>query len=191
MTVSFPTPVRTCAVALTMLMGASALAGPAGAATISETFKEVCQTTGASPAAATAAAAAHGWKNSDASGTTINGFTVDSKVSRSLHMGDANLTLFAWHGTNKAGIQADECQLASNHADFQQVRDAVAANLAMQPQQSAADKAVFQYSMKDGAYQGIPDSSGFDAAAGAGGLHMLTVKKNAGGVFISLLKIHR
>ena len=180
-----PFPVIAPALSLAVLIGADA----AGAETVAQSFKDVCMLNGPGPAAVTTAAASHGWKNGDASGSPIAGFTVDTKVSRTTHIGGANVTLFAWHGA-KGAIQADECQVEASKASFEEVRDAVASDLSMQPQQVLADKAVFQHSVKDGAFQGIADKSGFDAAAGAGGLHLLTVKKNGAGVFVSLLKIH-
>jgi hypothetical protein len=174
--------------AILALAAASAAAAQA-ADPIFAAFHEACMATGAQPAAVTSATAGHDWKNGDAAGTPISGFAVDNKVSKARRVGDAELKLFAWHGT-KGAIQADECQIAVSKADFAALRGAVASSLGFPAQQDSPEKAVFQFTGTMDAPKAV-DSSGFDQAAGSGGLDLLTVSKQGSGAFVELLRIRK
>ncbi len=57
-------------------------------------------------------------------------------------------------------------------------------------QQTAADKSVFQFAGPLDAPKPI-DKTGFDAAAGGGGLMLLTISKQGAGAFVELLRIRK
>ncbi|MBV8683752.1 MAG: hypothetical protein JO111_12830 [Caulobacteraceae bacterium] len=185
------TPLKCAAAGLAAVLGlAGASAAAAQAADpIFVAFHDACISTSAEPAAVTSFATSHDWKNSDVAGTPISGFAVDNKVSKSARVGDADLKLFAWHGT-KGPIQASECQIAVSKADFAAARSAVATSLGFAAQQDTADKSVFQFAGPTSAPKAV-DSSGFDQAAGSGGLNLLTVSKQGAGVFLELLRIQK
>lgn len=178
-------------VAAAIATGASAAAAGRGSQddAVMAAFKQICLDTGAETAAVNAAAGAHGWKKADAAGEPIKGFTVDNKTSHTISEGDATLTLFGWHGSNGA-FQANECQVSVTRGSMAPLRAAVATELGFQPQQDTADKAVFQFSGKPGAYQAV-DKTGMDAAVAAGGLELLTVSKTGSGMFLELLKLSK
>jgi hypothetical protein len=170
-------------------LAAAGAAAAQGADPVFAAFHDACIATGAEPAAVTTATASRDWKPSDTAGTPISGFAVDNKVSKSRRVGDADLKLFAWHGT-KGAIQADECQIAVSKANIDTVKSALAASLGFAPQQVTADKAVFQFSGSTDAPKPV-DNSGFDQAAGSGGLSLLTVSKQGSGAFLELLRIRK
>ncbi len=179
----------TCAAAgLALLLGPVGIAHAQGADPVFAAFHQACIATGAEPAAV-AKATERGWNDGDMTGTPIAGFTVDNKVIKSTRIGGAELKLFDWHGV-KGAIGADECQVSVNKASFEALRSAAATDLGFAAQQSAADKAVFQFSGPADAPKPI-DKAGFDAAAGNGGLMLLTVSKQGAGVFIELLRIRK
>ncbi len=186
-------PVRTwtCAAAgLALLLGPGALtpADAQGADPVFAAFHDACVATGAEPAGV-AKATERGWSDGDMTGTPIAGFTVDNKVIKSTRIGGAELKLFDWHGV-KGAIGADECQVSVNKASFEALRSAAATSLGFVAQQSAADKAVFQFSGPPDTPKPI-DKAQFDAAAANGGLMLLTVSKQGNGAFIELLRIRK
>jgi hypothetical protein len=170
-------------------LAAASAASAQGAEPIFAAFHQACIATGAEPAAVTGATASHDWKSGDATGTPISGFAVDNKVSKATRVGDAELKLFAWHGT-KGAIQADECQIAVSKADYAAVRSAAAASLGFAAQQDSPEKAVFQFSGSTDSPKPV-DNSQFDQAAGSGGLDLLTVSKQGSGAFLELLRIRK
>ncbi|HEX4741051.1 MAG TPA: hypothetical protein VH353_06965 [Caulobacteraceae bacterium] len=183
------TPLKCAAAGLAAVLGlAAATAAAAQAADpVFAAFHETCIATGAEPAAVTTATAS--WKNSDVAGTPISGFAVDAKASKTTRVGDAELKLFAWHGT-KGQVQADECQIAVSKTDFTALRSAAAASLGFAAQQDSAEKAVFQFSGGASAPKPV-DSSQFDQAASSGGLGLLTISKQGSGAFMELLRIRK
>ena len=185
------TPPKCAAAGLAAVMGlAAASAATAQAADpVFTAFHNACIATGAEPTAVTTYTTGHDWKGSGMAGTPISGFAVDNKVSKATRAGDAELNLFAWHGT-KGPIQANECQISVNKADFAAVRAAAATSLGFAAQQDSAEKAVFQFSGPTSAPKAI-DSSQFDQAASSGGLGLLTVSKQGSGVFLELLRIQK
>lgn len=185
------TPLKCAAAGLAAVLGLAAADAAAAQAsdTVFAAFHEACVATGASPAAVTTFTTSHDWKNSDVSGTPISGFAVDNKVSKSTRVGDADLKLFAWHGT-KGPIQADECQIAISKGDFAALRSAAATSLGFAAQQDGAEKSVFQFSGPTNAPKAI-DSSQFDQAASSGGLNLMTVSKQGSGAFLELLRIQK
>jgi len=185
------TPLKCAAAGLAAVLGLAAAGAAAAQASdpAFAAFHDACMATGAEPAAVTTFTTRHDWKASDVAGTPISGFAVDNKVSKSTRAGDAELKLFAWHGT-KGAIQADECQISVSKADFAAVRSAVAASVGFAAQQDSAEKAVFQFSGSASAPKPV-DNSGFDQAAGSGGLNLLTVSKQGSGAFLELLRIRR
>ena len=185
------TPLKCAAAGLAAVLGLAAASAAAAesADPVFAAFHEACIATGAEPAAVTTYTTGHDWKSSDVTGTPISGFAVDNKLSKSTRAGDAELKLFAWHGT-KGPIQANECQIAVSKADFAAVRNAVASSLGFAAQQDSADKAVFQFSGPTNAPKAI-DSSQFEQAAGSGGLNLLTVSKQGSGAFLELLRIQK
>lgn len=185
------TPSNCAAAGMAAVLGLAAASGAAAQAAdpVFAAFHDACIATGAEPAAVTTFTTSHDWKNSDVAGTPISGFAVDNKVSKSIRAGDADLKLFAWHGT-KGAIQADECQISVSKADLAAVRSAAAASLGFAAQQDSAEKAVFQFSGPTNAPKPV-DSSGFDQAAGSGGLNLLTISKQGSGAFLELLRIRK
>jgi hypothetical protein len=186
-------PVRTstCAAAgLALLFGlaAGAAADAQGADPVFAAFREACLVSGAEPAAV-AKATEHGWSDGDMTGTPIPGFVVDNKVMKSTRIGAAELKLFDWHGV-KGAIGADECQVSVNKAGFEAVRSAAATSLGFAAQQTAPDKSVFQFQGTAEAPKPI-EKTDFDAAAGSGGVMLLTISKQGNGVFLELLRIRK
>jgi hypothetical protein len=183
------TPLKYAAGGLAAVLGLAAASAAAGQASnpIFAAFQRTCIATGAEPAGVTTAT--NDWKGSDVSGTPISGFAVDNKVSKNTRVGDADLKLFAWHGT-KGAIQADECQIAVSKADFTAVRGAAATALGFAPQQDSAEKVVFQFTGPATEPKAV-DNSQFDQAAGSGGLHLLTISKQGSGAFLELLRIRK
>jgi hypothetical protein len=151
-------------------------------------FHQACVDTGAEPAAVLKATE-HGWSEGDMAGTPIAGFVVDNKVTKSTRIAGAELKLFDWHGV-KGPISANECQVSINKVNFEALRSATATALGFAAQQSAADKAVFQFSGAASAPKPI-DKAEFDAAASNGGLMLLTVSKQGNGAFLELLRISK
>jgi hypothetical protein len=174
--------------AIFSLAGANASAAQ-GADPVFGAFHDACLATGAEPAAVTAATAGHGWKPSEASGTPIAGFAVTDKVSRTAKVGESELKLFDWHGA-KGAISADECQVGVSKTDYAALISATATSLGFVAQQTTPEKSVFQFAGPVDAPKPI-DKTGFDAAAGAGGLMLLTISKQGAGAFVELLRIRK
>jgi hypothetical protein len=174
--------------AILALAGAGAASAQA-ADPVFAAFRQACVDTGAEPAAVTKVVEGHGWRNGDVAGTPISGFAVDAKASKTTKIGDAELKLFAWHGA-KGAIQADECQISASKTDFEGLKNAIAASVGFAAQQSAAEKAVFQFAGPADAPKAVEQAQ-FDQAAGSGGLYLLTVSKQGNGAFVELLRIRK
>jgi hypothetical protein len=171
------------------VLGSAGAADAQGEDAIFAAFHQACMETGAEPAAVTAAAQAHGWQTGEAAGQTLPGFDVTNKVSEARKIGDADLNLFSWTG-KKGPITASECQMQASAADFAAIKSAAAASLGFAPAESAPDKVVFHYT--GGATpHAITDNSQFDAAAGGGGLYLLTLSSQGRGAFLELLTIRK
>lgn len=179
------------AVALLGLIGGFATGVDAQAADPAfAAFSETCMTADANPDAVSAAANTHGWTAANAAGQTLPGFTESGKVSKTKKIGDTEISLFSWKGA-KGPILAEECQIHSTRGDLAALQGSVAKALGMAAAQTAPTKVVFHYKGPASAPTALTDNSQFDAAAGAGGLYILTLSSDGKGVNGDLLKIHK
>ncbi len=153
-------------------------------------FHEVCMAADTDPAAVTTAAGAQGWRAGGVAGQPITGFAVTDKITETRKIGEANLTLFSWKGA-KGPITASECQMQVSRADLAAIQAAAAAALGFAADDATPAKVVFHYSGPASAPHPIADKSQFDAAAGGGGLYILTLSGAGKGAFLELLKIHK
>jgi hypothetical protein len=179
------------ALALVAVIGG--FAGSASAQTgdpVFAAFNETCMAADANPDAVSAAANTHGWTAANAAGQTLPGFTESGKVSKTKKIGETDITLFSWKGA-KGPIFAEECQIHSTRGDLAALQGAAAKALGMAAAQTAPTKVVFHYKGPASAPTALTDNSQFDAAAGAGGLYILTLSSDGKGVNADLLKIHK
>ncbi len=172
----------------------AAMAAPAPAQGVAQpvfaAFRDVCLATGAEPAAVTLATDKAGWRNGETTAQPLPNFKVDAKVTKSTHVGEAELKLFAWHGANAKGISAEECEVEVSKAKFVDLQAAVAASLGFSAQQSSPTKAVFQFSGPLEAPQPLTNDK-FDEAAANGGVKILTLSEQGPGAYIGLLRIQK
>jgi hypothetical protein len=181
------------ALAVFSLVGSLSLAVVAKAQAVDPVFaafNDTCVAADADPNAVSGAANTHGWTPTNASGQTLPGFTLGDKVSKSKKIGDDEITLFSWKGA-KGSIFANECQIHATRADFAGLQSAVAKMLGFAAAQTAPTKVVFHYTGPANAPKALADNSQFDAAAGAGGLYILTLSSDGKGANADLLKIHK
>lgn len=169
---------------------APALAAPAPANVAFDAFAKVCADTHVDYPAVVAAADANGWKPSDVSSATMDGVQVTDKLSRGSKVGDTALTLFAWRGTAKGGVQVSACTVRVTKTDFAGLQAAAQAWLGFGPQDAPAKKAIFRYTEADGAHHALT-SSEYDAAAAGAGMEILTISPDAKGTVLDLLKIKK
>jgi hypothetical protein len=187
------TAFRTPLAALALLAWIGGLAGTAQAQATDPAFtafSETCMTADANPDAVTAAANTHGWTTANAAGQTLPGFTESGKVSKTKKIGDTEISLFSWKGA-KGPIFAEECQIHSTRGDLAALQGATAKALGIAAAQTAPTKVVFHYKGPAATPTALTDNSQFDAAAGAGGLYILTLSSDGKGVNADLLKIHK
>ena len=152
-------------------------------------FQEVCMIPDAAPDAVTVAANTHDWTASSAAGQALPGFIVSNTVAKARKIGEANLVLYSWKGA-KGPVTASECRIQASRADFRALQGAVAASLGFPGAQTTPTKVVFHYAGPGAAPKAITDNSQFDAAAGAGGLYILTLSSDGKGASADLLKLH-
>lgn len=153
-------------------------------------FHDVCMAADTDPAGVTTAAGAQGWTAGGVPGQPIPGFAVTDKVTETKKIGEANLTLFSWKGA-KGPVTASECQMQVSKANLAGLQRDAAAVLGFAPSDNTPAKIVFQYAGPASAPHPISDKSQFDAAAGGGGLYILTLSGAGKGAFLELLKIHK
>jgi hypothetical protein len=179
----------------TALIGAllAAAAAPAFAASADasfDAFAQVCADTHADYPAVVAAADAHGWKATEVTAATMEGVAVTDKLSRGSIVEGARLTLFAWRGTAKGGVQVSACTVRVAKPDFADLQGAAQAWVGFAPQNAAAKKAVFRYTEADGGHHALADTE-YDAAAAGAGMEILTISSDAQGTVADLLKIKK
>jgi hypothetical protein len=153
-------------------------------------FHDVCMVADTDPTAVTTAAGGQGWSVGGVAGQPIPSFAVTDKVTETKKIGDANLTLFSWKGA-KGPITASECQMQVSKANLVTLQRDAAAVLGFAASDTTPAKVVYQYSGPASAPHSIADKSQFDAAAGGGGLYILTLSTAGKGAFLELLKIHK
>jgi hypothetical protein len=153
-------------------------------------FHDVCMAADTDPAAVTTAAGAQGWSAGGVPGQPIPSFAVTDKITETRKIGETNLTLFSWRGA-KGPVTASECQMQVSKASLAALQKDAAATLGFAASDNTPAKVVFQYSGPGGAPHPITDKSQFDAAAGGGGLYILTLSAAGKGAFLELLKIHK
>ena len=175
-------------VALLAAPGTSAFAAPANANF--DAFAQVCAETHADYPAVVAAADAHGWKPTEVTSDTMNGVEVTDKLSRASKVGGTALTLFAWHGTAKGGVQVSACTVRVAKADSAGVQSAAQTWLGFGAQDISPKKAVFRFTEADGAHHALA-SSEYDAAAAGAGMEILTVSTDPKGTVVDILKIKK
>jgi hypothetical protein len=176
--------------ALLGVCAAPVLAAPATGDAGFDAFAKVCAETHADYPAVVAAADAHGWKATEVTSDTMNGVAVTDKLSRASKVGGAALTLFAWRGAAKGGVQVSACTVRVTKADFAGVQGAAQGWLGFAPQDATPKKAVFRYTEADGAHHALA-STEYDAAAAGTGMEILTVSSDAQGTVVDLLKIKK
>jgi len=181
---------------LRVTLATLALAGLASGANAQVTdpifaaFHDVCMAADTDPTAVTTAATGQGWSAGGVPGQPIPSFVVSDKITETKKIGDANLTLFSWKGA-KGPITASECQMQVSKANLMVLQKDAAATLGFAASDSTSAKLVFQYSGPPSAPHPLADKSQFDAAAGGGGLYILTLSTAGKGAFLELLKIHK
>lgn len=153
-------------------------------------FHDVCMAADTDPAAVTTAAGGQGWRVGGVPGQPIPGFVVTDKITETKKITDANLTLFSWKGA-KGPIMASECQMEVTKANLAALQKDAAATLGFASDDVTPAKAVFHYSGPAGGPHSLSDKSQYDAAAGGGGLYILTLSGAGKGAFLELLKIHK
>lgn len=153
-------------------------------------FNETCMAADANPDAVSGVAKTHGWTAANAAGQTLPGFSESGKVSKTKKIGDTEISLFSWKGA-KGPVFAEECQIHATRGDLATLQGATAKALGMAAAQTTPTKVVFHYRGPAGAPTALTDNSQFDAAAGTGGLYILTLSSDGKGVNADLLKIHK
>ncbi len=150
----------------------------------------MCADTHADYAAVLAAAQEGGWAPSEVNSPTMEKVVVAQTLGQAKKVDGVGLTLFAWRGATKTGVQVAGCTVRVAKVDTAQAQAAAQAWLGFAPQVTSPTKATFHYTEADGARTAI-DSTQYDAAAAAGGLDMLTISGDAKGTVIDLLKIKK
>jgi len=179
--------------ALVASLAAAALAVPARAAAdpTFNAFATVCGDTRADFAAVAAAADAQGWRRSDVvAESSMPGVAVAERLSRELKAGDTSLTLSAWRGATKSGVQLSACTVRVAKPDFAGLHDAAQAWTGFAPQDDAATKAIFRFTDTASAHKALV-SGEYDAAAAGTGMEILTVSGDNHGAVVDLLKIKK
>jgi hypothetical protein len=179
--------------ALVASLAAAALAAPACAAAdpTFNAFATVCGDTGANFAAVSSAADANGWRRADVvAESSMPGVAIADRLSRELKAGDTPLTLSAWRGTTKSGVQVSACTVRVAKPDYAGLHDAAQAWIGFAPQDDAATKAIFRFTDTASAHKALV-SGEYDAAAAAAGMEILTVSGDNHGSVVDLLKIKK
>jgi hypothetical protein len=172
-----------CAISAAPSANAANDATPFGA------FEAVCLTPNADFQAVKAAASA--WRDTEVTGaSTFPNATVTEKLSKASKVGGVPVTLFAWTGTLKTGVQVSGCTVRVSISDFEVLKAAAATYAGFPPQDSESKKAVFRYTPAAAKPTAIA-SSGFDAAAAGEGIDILTVTGDVHGAVLDLLKIKK
>ena len=172
---------------------AAALVAPACAAAqpAFNAFASVCGDTRADFPAVAAAADAQGWRKSDVvAESSMPGVAIADRLSRELKAGDSPLTLSAWRGTTKSGVQVSACTVRVAKPDFAGLRGAAQAWIGFAPQDDAATKAIFRFTDTASAHKALA-SGEYDAAAAGTGMEILTVSGDSHGAVVDLLKIKK
>jgi hypothetical protein len=152
-------------------------------------FEAVCLTPNADFAGVKAAASA--WRDTEVVGaTTFPNATVTEKLSKASKVGGVPVTLFAWTGTLKSGVNVSGCTVRVSKSDFDEVKVAAATYAGFAAQDSDPKKVVFRYTPAAAKPTAI-DKSGFDAAAAGEGIDILTVSGDLHGAVLDLLKIKK
>ncbi len=153
-------------------------------------FHDVCMAADTDPTTVATAAGGQGWSPGGVPGQPIPSFVVSDKVTETKKIGEASLTLFSWKGA-KGPVTASECQMQVSKASLAALQKDAAAALGFPASDNSPAKTVYQYSGPASAPHPIADKSQFDAAAGGGGLYILTLSAAGKGAFLELLKIHK
>jgi len=181
---------RRVTLAALALVGLAAAARAQAPDPIFAAFHDLCMAADTDPAAVTTAAQGQGWSVGGVAGQPIAGFTVTDKITETRKIGEANLTLFSWKGA-KGPISASECQMQVSRANLAAGQAAAAAALGFAAADVTPTRVVFHYSGPASAPHPLSDKSQFDAAAGGGGLYILTLSGAGKGAFLELIKIHK
>ena len=183
------------AVAATVLLGAAMAAGPPALAATTDSpfaaFAAVCGDTRADYTAVAASADAHGWRKTEVTGVAaMPGVTVSEKISRAAKAGDAPMTLSAWKGTTKAGVQVSACTVRVTKPVFADLQSGAQAWTGFAAQESAPKKAVYRFADGPDGRKALA-AADYDAAAAGAGMEILTVSSDSRGAVVDLLKIKK
>jgi len=170
-------------------------AAPAAAAQADDTFKDfklVCGDTRADYAAATAAAAQHGWQTSDVMAGGMPGVTVIEKQGRKKTLGDASLVLSMTHGTaaKDPSVNVFTCTLQTDRGGYPQLKELAQAWLGFDPASTTEATATYRFTEENGTLRAAAASE-FDSAAAGTGMQILTIKRDGGNAILDYVKIKK
>ncbi|HEY2482133.1 MAG TPA: hypothetical protein VGI30_08060 [Caulobacteraceae bacterium] len=178
---------------MNLRLGAAAAAAfivaalPAAASPAFDGFRGVCGDSDADFAAVKAAADAGHWVATEVQPSTMEGVEVSESLARTVAVGGAKLTVFAWHGT-KGAVQVSACTVRVSPAKQADMAADAKGWVGFAPQAADAAKASWQFTETAGARKPVQKSD-FTAAAAAGGLNFFTVKADGPEIILDLLKI--
>jgi len=169
----------------------AAIASPACADPVFAAFTKVCADTRADFSAVTAAANANGWKKSDSAGdTTMEGVDVSDRLTRASKIGDSEVTLFAWRGMTRKGVQVSACTMHVAKSAFAEVQQDAAAWTGFAAQDAGPTNALYRFSDAPEGRHALAKSD-YDTAAAGPGMEILTVSTDGHGAILDLLKIKK
>ena len=161
-----------------------------GANPVFNAFADVCAKPAADLTAVKAAADAKGWGATDvAADDAMAGVIVGESLSRATTIEHTGLVLSAWQGT-KGAVKISDCTVRIAKANFVGMKDAAANWLAFPAQDATSKRAIYRFTTGGGVYKALT-SAEYDAAAGAGGLEILTVSGDQNGTVLDLLMIKK
>jgi hypothetical protein len=174
---------------------AAAIATPALADQAGDTFnafRAVCGDTHADYTAAIAAAGKTGWQASQFAGAVMGGVTVIDKADRGKAIGDASLVLTMMHGTavKDPTVNVYTCTLQTDRGGYPALKSAVQGWLGFDPASTTDSVTTYRFTEENGKFRAAAASE-FDSAAAAGGMEILTVKRDGNTAILDYVKIKK
>jgi hypothetical protein len=153
-------------------------------------FDTVCAGPAAEFTAVKAAADSKGWGATDTTAdANMPGVTIGEQLTRANSVDKVGLTLSAWRGT-KGAVKISDCTVHIAKAEYPAVLDAAKAWLGFPAQDSTAKRSTFRFTAYGETLKALTPAE-FDAAAGAGGLEILTVSGDQSGTVLDLMMIKK